>query len=467
MVVATSFAPSLVRWNAGRLMEDYDRVCLRSWIECGFHILSVNDPDEIPALAARYPEVEFVPAARNASSVFGRKLPFLADMLSVLAGQTAPVLGIINSDVIFEPVPAAWEQLATLVARKTIAAAQRLDARSLAGGALHRYTPGFDGLFFDRAAAASLASDIRPFTMGLPWWDYWLPVMLALRGYAIECIGRPAMLHLFHQSRTDARSGPWRVLALEYARSVSAECEAAGCPPTPQWQELVALCRQLAGAPDGAPESGELDEHIIHLSELSVPIIANNFVALDADKATVSAPSAFFFNLADRVDAGDALYKAMWQEDHGRLDEAHKLYWQAVQKAPNDAGTLSSCGNYLFRQGDLAQAAMLLRKAVERAPDSAMLLNSLGSALGRLGRQQEAIFCFERALQVDPLYGASYYNLVIALYPRDGYREIIGRLEERASQTPDLFDAQHWLGEIRKMLARLDGGAAVDALQSR
>jgi predicted Zn-dependent protease len=457
----------MVRWNAGRLMEDYDRVCLRSWIECGFHILSINEGDEIPALAARYPEVEFVPASRNASSVFGRKLPFIADMLCVLARQTAPVLGIINSDVIFEPVPAAWEQLEMLVARKTIASAQRLDARSLAGGALHRYTPGFDGFFFDRAAAENLAQDSRPFTMGLPWWDYWLPVMLALRGYAIECIARPAMLHLFHQSRTDARSRPWRALALEYARSVTAECEAADRPPPPQWQELVALCRQLAEAPDGAPESGELDEHIIHLSELSVPIIANNFVALDAAKATVSAPSVFFFNLADRVDAGDALYKALWQEDHGRHEEAQRLYWQAVEKAPNDPGTLSSCGNYLLRQGDLAQAVMLLRKAVERAPDSAMLLNSFGSALGRLGRQQEAILCFERALRVDPLYGASYYNLVIALYPRDAYREIIGRLEERVRQTPDFSDGQHWLGEIRQTVARLEGGAGVEALQNR
>jgi tetratricopeptide (TPR) repeat protein len=291
--------------------------------------------------------------------------------------------------------------------------------------------------------------------------------MLALRGYEIECIARPAMLHLFHQSRTDARSGPWRALALEYARSVTVECEAGGRPRPLQWQELIALCRQLAEAPDDAPESGELDEHIIRLSELSVPIVANNFVVLDAAKATVSAPSVFFFNLADRLDAGDALYKAKWQEDRGRLDEARRLYWQAVEKAPDDPGTLSSCGNYLFRQGDLAQAAMLLRKAVERAPDSAMLLNSLGSALGRLGRDQEAILCFERALQVDPLYGTSYYNLVIALYPRDAHREIIGRLEDLVRQTPDVFEGQHWLGEIRKTLARLEGRTVADAVQSR
>ena len=60
IVVATSFPPKLVRTNAGRPMEDYDRLCVQSWIACGFKIISLNAPDEIPALASRYPEVEFI-----------------------------------------------------------------------------------------------------------------------------------------------------------------------------------------------------------------------------------------------------------------------------------------------------------------------------------------------------------------------------------------------------------------------
>src|SRR3954463_9494142 len=78
IVVATSFPPKTVRANAGRRIEDYDRLCVQSWIACGFRIISLNAPDEIPALAARYPEVVFIPTERNASSVFGRKTPFIA-----------------------------------------------------------------------------------------------------------------------------------------------------------------------------------------------------------------------------------------------------------------------------------------------------------------------------------------------------------------------------------------------------
>ena len=55
IVVATSFPPKLLRTNAGRPMQDYDRLCVQSWIACGFKIISLNAPDEIPALASRYP----------------------------------------------------------------------------------------------------------------------------------------------------------------------------------------------------------------------------------------------------------------------------------------------------------------------------------------------------------------------------------------------------------------------------
>jgi hypothetical protein len=98
ITVATSFPPKLVRTNAGRPMEDYDRLCVQSWIACGFKIISLNAPDEIPALAARFPEVEFLPAERNANMVFGRKTPFIADILSALHRESGTVLGVINSD---------------------------------------------------------------------------------------------------------------------------------------------------------------------------------------------------------------------------------------------------------------------------------------------------------------------------------------------------------------------------------
>src|SRR4051812_21576635 len=85
IVVLTSFPPNLVRFNGGEPMEDYDRLCLQSWIACGFRVIAVNTSDEIHSLSVRYPEVEFIPAKRTARSLYGRDTPFIADMLSLLA----------------------------------------------------------------------------------------------------------------------------------------------------------------------------------------------------------------------------------------------------------------------------------------------------------------------------------------------------------------------------------------------
>src|SRR6185369_3958364 len=82
IVVLTSFPPTLARNNAGAPIADYDRLCVRSWIECGFHIIALNTRDEIPPLAARHPKIQFVPAQRTARTVFRKDTPFIADMLS-------------------------------------------------------------------------------------------------------------------------------------------------------------------------------------------------------------------------------------------------------------------------------------------------------------------------------------------------------------------------------------------------
>ena len=70
IVLATSIPPALSRRDGGReIGAEYQRLCMRSWRDCGFRILSINDESEIPELSARHPGIVFVPAARNASAI--------------------------------------------------------------------------------------------------------------------------------------------------------------------------------------------------------------------------------------------------------------------------------------------------------------------------------------------------------------------------------------------------------------
>lgn len=453
IVVATSFPPALVRMNAGRPMPDYDRLCVASWIACGFRVLAVNAPDEIPQLAARYNGVEFIPAQRTAQALFGRKTPFIAEIMSVLARQPEPVLGIVNSDLLFEPAP-SWQDLEEAVTRRTLIAGQRLDVRSLSGGALHPYFPGFDCFFFDRAAAAELGKTRFSFSMGFPWWDYWFPLTLALRGYELRNLTQPSVLHLAHDSPEIARSRNWRRLGCEFARGILRELESA--TPPPNWENLIVLCRELARATDGSIDSGALDESIARLPEFAVPIIARAPLALGPGavlpQSANSLFSDYFDNVANRAEAGRALHGAIWEEQQGRWDATRMLYQAALEKAPHDPGVLTACGNFFFRRGDMQRAVILLTRAVELAPDSSLLLNSLGSALGELGRDDEAIACFERALASAPLDGTSYYNLAAALYPKRRHSEVVRRLEIKLREGPEFPDGGSWLRRIREAM---------------
>src|SRR5262249_2395869 len=74
----------------------------------------------------------------------------------------------------------------------------RNDATSLSKGVLRRFWPGFDYFFFDKATAEVLRDDALPFAMGLPFWDYWLPVAAAITGRDVRSLERPAVVHLMH-----------------------------------------------------------------------------------------------------------------------------------------------------------------------------------------------------------------------------------------------------------------------------
>jgi len=456
IVVATSFPPQLVRSNVGRPFEDYDRLCLRSWLECGFRVLAVNDADEIPPLKARYPHVEFVAAPRNAKPVWGRGTPYIADILALLAQQPEPVLGIINSDLLFEPV-LAWQQLRGLVPKKTLVTGQRYDVRSLAGGALHVYVPGFDYFFFDHAAAEWLAKETRPFAMGQPWWDYWFPLSLALAGYEIMCLRRPAVLHLVHGQQTEARTPAWRELAQCYAQSLI-ESEWAEAPPA-GWADLLALSREFAKATDGELTSGARDQDVIHLSELTVPLIATNLTNIDDPRITTvhtAVPAIIFENLERRVQAGRALYEGLWEEDHKCFEVAMQRYLIAAEHAPLDAGVLQTFGDFLFRIGSFEEATVVLRRAADLAPHLASIHATLGTALGSMGRNIEAISSFERALEIDPRNWSCYYNLAITLYPLRRHEQAIARLQAQLAQESDRTAGEEWLNKIHERVAQFD-----------
>lgn len=193
-VIVTSLAP-------GR-DDSVQMLATQSWAASGFRVISVNVAAEIEALKASFPAVEFVPATRSALKVAGKPVPFIADLLAV-AGRAGPgrTIGVVNADIIFRKGSRVRDAIATQSAGGVIML-PRVDVPSIdqitkfEGSGAGRFSIGYDGVFIDAGVAASLPDS--GFCLGMPFWDYWLPMMAILRGHPLLSIATPEALHLNH-----------------------------------------------------------------------------------------------------------------------------------------------------------------------------------------------------------------------------------------------------------------------------
>lgn len=238
----TSLPPRLSRRgrDGSDTGEAYQRACVASWLRCGFRPVSVNPPDEIPDLAARFPGVTFVAADTDGRALYGRPVVFLHHLLKQAQAEGAPVSAIINADILLAGDAGLAERLAAVAmggegGRCVIA--HRFDrpwidpADPAAGGGEGAfYTVGFDLFVLETARAGLFGDDILgadAFAMGIPWWDYWLPLRLKLAGVTVARLTDPVVQHLEHDQHWNPRQwrAGYRLIAAHLKRLA---CDAAG-----------------------------------------------------------------------------------------------------------------------------------------------------------------------------------------------------------------------------------------------
>jgi tetratricopeptide (TPR) repeat protein len=403
IAVATSIPPVLSRRNAGRAIDsEYQKLCLRSWLDCGFRVVSVNHLDEIAGLASIYPEVSFVATNRDASAVSGRRTPYIADLLCALIDTPEPVVGIINSDLVFEP-SAAWREEMLRAVGGAVVTGQRHDATSLLEGTFRKYYWGFDFFFFDIKAARDLLETAMPFAMGLAWWDYWLPAALSLRGRRVLTLERPTVAHLIHKE--PQLDDTWRELAMRFAAFIVQEAAKHRGALPPGMNAVLPLCRALSQMPEQRWRNRGADTAIGQIAVQFIPAITTNAVSMPAPQDPITAgspddisPSSVFGRFDERLAAGEAVERAKRLEREGRVLEASGHFEYALDRAPLDVDVLSAFGEFRVRRGDASGAIDLLRRAVKNESEVRATYAVLAIALHQCERRTEAIKTLEDAL---------------------------------------------------------------------
>jgi hypothetical protein len=177
-------------------------------------VISVNAAVELPQLVRDHPDVTFITAAATGEKIARKPVPFIHDLMKALrtAGQARGVpltdclVGIVNDDIHFRLTPRDMVEICraaqgslVLGARVDVADAAAIGAFAPTG--TESYSVGYDFFFM----SGDLLDDFpeNPFCLGMPFWDYWLPLMALLKGRPLKALLSPVALHVAHETRWD------------------------------------------------------------------------------------------------------------------------------------------------------------------------------------------------------------------------------------------------------------------------
>ena len=199
--VVTSIPPITKRPLSGSVYDfgaAYQAQCVRSWIDAGFQVLSVNAPEEIEIVAGLFPNIKVLRAKRDERGRFGRPLVPISELIDALREAGEPFGGIINADIRLQNFPEI-RKLCDSLRLKQLAYVKRQDIGSPTDIFGRPYSFGIDAFFFDVEAVSSL--DLRDLTLGVPWWDYYVPLDALFSG--IELFEWPHQIaqHLWHAQK--------------------------------------------------------------------------------------------------------------------------------------------------------------------------------------------------------------------------------------------------------------------------
>jgi tetratricopeptide (TPR) repeat protein len=154
--------------------------------------------------------------------------------------------------------------------------------------------------------------------------------------------------------------------------------------------------------------------------------------------------------------ANETLQTALKLHDAGQLDDAERLYREAVKSDPRLAPAWHGLGLVAHARGDAAGAIDCLSRAVLLNGAEATYHNDLGAALQSQSRLSDATASYRRALALRPDYAEACCNLGSAHKDRQQFDEAIACYRRALDMSPNLAEANFNLGVIHQQCSRVD-----------
>ena len=191
ITIATSIAPFNI---------ECQKNAIKTWMNMGFKVISINASDEIEKVSPHFPEVRFHVASRDGRDRYGKPVIYINDVLTILAGCDTQICGIVNSDICLHVGDTEkFISFLTAEAKSSLVFGSRINTTSEDERKGNEYDGGFDYFFFDKEIIPLYKQS--NFCFGIPWWDFWFPLTAHLDGIAIKRLASPVAYHVEHGDR--------------------------------------------------------------------------------------------------------------------------------------------------------------------------------------------------------------------------------------------------------------------------
>ncbi len=143
----------------------------------------------------------------------------------------------------------------------------------------------------------------------------------------------------------------------------------------------------------------------------------------------------------------------------GRLDEALRLYTEALALEPALAWAHSRVGAILAQQGDKEGAEDALSRAIALDPNLPQAHSNLGNLYYARGDYEQAVAKYKSAIALDPSAALYHENLHAAYKKMGKLSEAVGELKQahRLEREGAKADVKHRFQNARKGLTRRSG----------
>ena len=164
---------------------------LTSWSK-EYKVYSINTKEEIELSKDRFSYINFI-ESNDFYNHNGKKLTKLNSILNEIKNMDGEIFAIVNSDIILD----RKINLNNLNFDLIMATRWELD-----NGSTYPFNSGYDLFIFNKKIVDILMND--KYVIGLPWWDFWIPVSAIRSNIKIYHIKNKIISHRTHDVNYDS-----------------------------------------------------------------------------------------------------------------------------------------------------------------------------------------------------------------------------------------------------------------------